>query len=84
MGGAGLDSLVKHARGNFLGTYFRIAGPLYERLLRMGMGVNLVLAASIATPESEIEIEIDYNASALRPRAVLRARTEGAVAPCTI
>ena len=34
MGGAGLDSLTRHARGNFLGTYYRIVGPLYERLLR--------------------------------------------------
>ena len=48
MGGAGLDSLVEHARGNYLGTYFRVAGPLYERLLPMGYGINLVLANHLA------------------------------------
>ena len=50
LGGAGLDSLVKHARGNYIGTFFRVAGPLYERLLRMGFGINLVLASHLAQP----------------------------------
>ena len=51
MGGAGLDSLTRHARGNFLGTYYRIAGPLYERIWRVGFGVNLDLAGHLARPE---------------------------------
>ena len=51
MGGAGLDSLTRHARGDFLGAYYRTAGPLYERLLRMGLRVNLVLAGHLARPE---------------------------------
>ena len=50
LGGAGLDSLVKHARGNYLGTFFRVAGPLYARLLRMGVGVNLALALHLSQP----------------------------------
>ena len=50
LGGAGLDSLMKHARGNYLGTFFRIAGPLYARLLRMGVGVNLALALHLSKP----------------------------------
>ncbi len=35
-GGASLHSMDKHGGGSHLGTYYRIVGPLFARLLMMG------------------------------------------------
>jgi hypothetical protein len=50
-GGAGLPSLAAHADGSYVGAFFRIAGPLQQRLCAMGGQTNSNLAASLQYPE---------------------------------
>jgi len=49
-GGAALLSLVQHAEGIHLGTYYRIAGPLIARLLLMGGSTPRKVAADLLSP----------------------------------
>lgn len=49
-GGAGLTSLESHAAGGYIGAFFRIAGPLQQRLTAMGGTTNREVAAALTNP----------------------------------
>ena len=46
-GGAGLTSLEAHAAGGYVGAFFRIAGPLQQRLIAMGGPTNGEVGAAL-------------------------------------
>ena len=49
-GGASITSLAKHASGSYLGAFFRVAGPLHQRLIAMGGTTNRCVAAQLTNP----------------------------------
>jgi hypothetical protein len=51
-GGAGLTSLEDHAAGGYIGAFFRIAGPLQQRLIAMGGSTNREVAAALQDPSA--------------------------------
>ncbi len=53
-GGAGLTSLEAHAVGGYLGAFFRIAGPLQQRLTTMGESTSRETAASLFGPAASV------------------------------
>ena len=46
-GGAGLTSLEAHTWGAYLGAFFRIAGPLHQRLVAIGGSTNKAVASAL-------------------------------------
>ena len=48
VGGASLTSLARHASGSYLGAFFRVVGPLHQRLIAMGGGTNRNVASMLA------------------------------------
>ena len=55
-GGAGLTSLEAHSWGTYLGAFYRIAGPLQQRLTAMGGSTNRLLAAALHDPAASSSI----------------------------
>jgi len=51
-GGFGLTSLASHATGGYLGAFYRIAGPLQQRLSAMGGSTNQRIAAVLQNPST--------------------------------
>ena len=46
-GGASLASFTRHAYGSYLGAFFRVAGPLQQRLTVIGGSTNRKVAAML-------------------------------------
>ena len=49
-GGASITSLAKHVAGSYLGAFFRVVGPLHQRLIAMGGATNRLVAAHLTQP----------------------------------
>jgi hypothetical protein len=51
-GGVSLTSLARHAKGSYLRAFFRVSGPMFQRLVAMGSITNRTIVARFTDPSA--------------------------------